>query len=296
VKSEHAVGGSILPELEEKAPSSLGVHAFWVVTRQLRRRLYTAMIPTAVLAVLSAMSAPADAQWFDVHTPNVPRLPDGKVNVNAPAPHTKDGKLDLSGIWEPNGLKYLLNIAADLKPSDIPMQPWAKQLVEERRANFGKDDPDSRCLPSGIPRKDAITSPYKIIQLPDEIVFLYESRTIFRQVFTDGRSLPKDPQPTWYGYSVGHWEGDTLVVESTGFNGKAWLDSAGHPITDALHLTEKFRRPDFGHMFIEITIDDPKAYTKPWTVTENPHYLADTELIEYICNENNRDVQHLVGK
>jgi hypothetical protein len=247
------------------------------------------------LALLCAVSLPLAAQW-EVKTPGVPRLPDGKPNLKAPAPKTADGKPDLSGIWEPNGIKYLINIAADLKPDDIPFKPEAAALYKERVQTFGKDDPDARCLPSGMPRKDAITSPYKIIQQPGEIVFLYESRTTFRQVFTDGRALPVDPQPTWDGYSVGHWEGDTLVVETRGMNGLTWLDSNGHPLSDAMHLTEKFRRPDFGHMEIEITIDDPKNYTKPWTVKENPHLLVDTDLIEYICNENEKDLKHFSSK
>ena len=127
-------------------------------------------------------------------------------------------------------------------------------------------------------------------------LILYESRTFFRQIFTDGRPLPKDPNPTWQGYSVGRWDGDTFVVESTGFNGKGWLDTNGHPVTDALHVTEKYRRQDFGHMDVEITIDDPKAYTKSWTIHENPELQPDTELIEYICEENNRDIGHFVGK
>jgi hypothetical protein len=247
------------------------------------------------LALLCAISLPLAAQW-EVKTPGIPRLPDGKPNMKAPAPKTADGKPDLSGIWEPNGIKYLINIAADLKPEDIPFKPEAAALYKERVQTFGKDDPDARCLPSGMPRKDAITSPYKIIQQPGEIVFLYESRTTFRQVFTDGRALPVDPQPTWDGYSVGHWEGDTLVVETRGMNGLTWLDSNGHPLSDAMHLTEKFRRPDFGHMEIEITIDDPKNYTKPWTVKENPHLLVDTDLIEYICDENEKDLKHFSSK
>ncbi len=247
------------------------------------------------LALLCAVSLPLAAQW-EVKTPGVPRLPDGKPNMNAPTPKTADGKPDLSGIWEPNGIKYLINIAADLKPQDVPFKPEAAALYKERVQTFGKDDPDARCLPSGMPRKDAITSPYKIIQQPGEIVFLYESRTTFRQVFTDGRPLPVEPQPTWDGYSIGHWDGDTLVVETRGMNGLTWLDSNGHPLSDAMHLTEKFRRPDFGHMEIEITIDDPKNYTKPWTVKENPHLLVDTDLIEYICNENEKDLKHFSSK
>jgi hypothetical protein len=246
------------------------------------------------LAIISVLTAAA--QWPTVKTPGIPRLANGQPNLTAPTPKTADGKPDLSGIWEPNGIKYLINIAADLKPADVPFTPEAQSLYKMRVETMGKDDPDARCLPSGMPRKDAITSPYKILQSPGLLVFLYESRTTFRQVFLDGRALPKDVQPTWDGYSVGHWEGDTLVVETTGMNGLTWLDSNGHPLSDAMRLTEKFKRPDFGHMEIEITIDDPKNYTRPWTVKENPHLLADTELIEYICNENEKDLKHFAGK
>jgi hypothetical protein len=223
-------------------------------------------------------------------------LANGQPNLAAPAPKMADGKPNLEGIWEPNGIKYLINIAADLKPEEVPFRPEAAAIYKMRRENNGKEDPDARCLPSGMPRKDAITSPYKILQSPGLIVFLYESRTTFRQVFMDGRAMPVNPQPSWDGYSVGHWEGDTLVVETRGMNGQTWLDSNGHPLSDAMHLTERFRRPDFGHMEIEITIDDPKMYTKPWTIKENPHLLADTELIEYVCTENEQDLKHLVGK
>jgi hypothetical protein len=246
--------------------------------------------------LLCAFAGAAMAQWSNVRTPGVPRLANGQPNLTAPAPKMADGKPNLEGIWEPNGIKYLINIAADLKAEDVPFKPEAAAIYKMRRENNGKEDPDARCLPSGMPRKDAITSPYKILQSPGLIVFLYESRTTFRQVFMDGRAMPVNPQPSWDGYSVGHWEGDTLVVETKGMNGQTWLDSNGHPLSDAMHLIEKFRRPDYGHMEIEITIDDPKMYTKPWTVKENPHLLTDTELIEYICNENEQDLKHLIGK
>jgi len=251
-----------------------------------------------ILALLACLALPLCAQWDNRKTPNVPRNADGSPNLKAPAPRTADGKVDLSGIWEPEGIKFLINIAADLKPGDIPFRPDYEQVYRQRKADLGKADPDARCLPTGYPRKDAITSPYKILQMPDLIVMLQESRTTFRQIFLDGRKLPVDPQPTWEGYAIGHWEGnDTLVVESSGYNGKAWLDSDGHPMTDALKLTERFTRPNFGTLNIEITIDDPKAYTKPWTVREHPHLLVDgTDLIESVCNENERDLVHLVGK
>jgi hypothetical protein len=246
------------------------------------------------LFVLAALSVPVSAQWLNYPTPGLPRTPDGKPNLSAPAPHKPDGKPDLSGIWLVPGLKYLINIAADLK--EVPFQPWAAAEYKRRVDTLGKDDPNNLCLPSVTPEKIAVTSPWKIVETPGLTMILYESRTIYRQIFTDGRALPKDPNPTWQGYSVGHWEGDTFVVESNGFNGRGWLDTNGHPTTDALHLIERYRRKDFGHLEIEITIDDPKAYAKPWTVTEVAALQPDTELLEYICEENNRDVGHFVGK
>ena len=245
------------------------------------------------MALLVA-ALPASAQWLDLPTKGIPRTKDGKADLNAPLPRKPNGQPDLSGIWLVPGLKYLINIAADLK--EVPFQPWAAAEYKKRMDNRGKDDPNNFCLPSIIPEKIAVTSPWKIVETPGVTIILYESRTIFRQIFTDGRALPKDPNPTWQGYSVGKWDGDTFVVETNGFNGKGWLDTNGHPVTDALHVTERYRRQDFGHMDVEITIDDPKAYTKPWTVHENAEYQPDTELLEYICEENNRDVGHFVGK
>jgi len=248
----------------------------------------------AIAAVLLAACSPAGAQWLHYPTRGIPRTPDGKPNLSAPAPRKPNGQLDLSGIWLVPGLKYLINIAADLK--DVPFQPWAEAEYKQRRETLGKDDPNNFCLPSGFPEKIAVTSPWKIVETPGLTIFLYESRTIYRQVLTDGRELPQDPNPTWQGYSVGRWEGDTFVVESNGFNGKGWMDTNGHPTTEALHLIERYHRTDFGHLEVEITIDDPKAYTKPWTVKEIAVYQPDTELLEYICEENNRDVGHFVGK
>ena len=247
-----------------------------------------------VLMVASLLSVGVAAQWLDHPTAGIPRLPNGKANLAAPAPRKPNGQPDLSGIWQVPGLKYLINIAADLK--DVPFQPWAEAAYKERVANFGKDDPNNRCLPSITPEKVAVTSPWKIVETPGITIVLYESRTIFRQIFTDGRPFPKDMQPAWQGYSVGKWDGDSFVVETKGFNDKGWLDTNGHPVTDALHVIERYTRKDFGHMDVAITIDDPKAYTRPWTVVEPAVYQPDTELIEYICEENNKDPQHIVGK
>jgi hypothetical protein len=245
-------------------------------------------------AFLMALSAPA--QWLKLTTPDVPRTADGKPNLTAPAPKLPDGKPDLSGIWNPNP-KYLRDLASDLKPGDVQMQPWAEAIFNERKTGRHADEePDGHCLPQGVPKIDAAPVPWKILQLPRETVILYEAFGQYRQIFMDGRELPKDPNPTWLGYSVGRWEGDALVVETAGFNGKAWLDMAGHPATESLHVTEKYRRKDFGHLEIEITIDDPGAYRKPWTVTENPSLMLDTELLEFVCNENEQDEKHLVVK
>jgi hypothetical protein len=250
-------------------------------------------IPVTLVLVAGLWVAVA-AQWIDHPTANIPRLPNGKANLSAPVPRKANGQPDLSGIWQVPGLKYLINIAADVK--DVPFQPWAAAAYKERVETFGKDDPNNRCLPSIIPEKIAVTSPWKIVELPGLTIVLYESRTIFRQIFTDGRTFPKDMNPSWQGYSVGKWDGDTFVVDSRGFNGKGWLDTNGHPVTEALHVIERYTRKDFGHMDVEITIDDPAAYTRPWTLVEPAVYQPDTELIEYICEENNKDAQHMVGK
>ncbi len=192
--------------------------------------------------------------------------------------------------------KYLQDIAADMKPGDVPYQPWAQTEFDARQGGArGKDDPAARCLP-GMPKLDALPYPFKIVETPGAVVILFEGFTIYRQIFTDGRALPKDPQPAWLGYSVGKWDGDTFVVDTIGINGSTWLDNAGRPHSDALHLIERFQRHDFGHMDILLTIDDPKAYTRPWTVKEDLRMLPDTELLEYICGENNKDYEHLTGK
>jgi len=249
-----------------------------------------------LLAIMILTGSPAVAQWTKVPRTPVPRTADGKPNLSAPAPRLPDGKPDFSGIWQPP-LGYVRNLAKDLKEEEVPFQPWAKALYDERTTGkFWKDDPDANCLPQGVPKLDTAPAPWKLIQFPDQVVILYEAFTQWRQIFMDGRKLPEDPNPTWLGYSVGRWEGNTLVVESSGFNGKAWLDQVGHPTTEKLRVTEKFRRKDFGHLEIEITIDDPGAYTKPWTVTEGPTLLVDSELLEFVCSENEQDIKHMVTK
>jgi len=249
------------------------------------------------VGVVGLVSAPVQAQWVKVPPPKIPRTADGKPNLSAPAPRLADGKPDLSGIWEQAaGGKYVQNIAADLKPEDVPFQPWAKALWDERKTGaHSREDQTAHCLPQGVPRINAAPPPWKIVQTPDFIVIVHEAFTLWRQIFLDGRQMAGDANPSWLGYSTGKWEGDTLVVDTRGFNGKAWIDQSGKPSTQALHVIERLHRRDFGHMDLQITIDDPKAYTKPWTVTQQVRLLPNTELMEDACNENNRDLEHLPG-
>ena len=256
------------------------------------------MVKICLVALLSVGvgAATARAQWLNYKIPGVPRTADGKVNLTAPVVRTPDGKPDLSGTWESRG--YFGNLGKDLKAGELQMLPWAEAQVKDNQTNLHKNDPMVACMPPGVPRVDlggsaGMPHPMKIVQTPTLVVLLYETSTnqTFRQVFLDGRPLPADPQPTWLGYSVGHWEGDTLVVESTGFNGRTWVDTgSGHPQTDAGRVTERFTRRDIGHMDIEITIDDPKAYLKPWRAKIPASLLPDSDLIETFC-ENERDIR-----
>jgi hypothetical protein len=246
----------------------------------------------AVVLVIPVLSATATAQWFNYPTPGIPRLADGKPNLSAPAPRAADGKPDLTGVWRGAGPIYRFNIAQDLKPEDI--QPWAEALFLQRVRDSRKDSPLARCLPVSVPFHDFFNLT-RIVQTPALIVMLYESpNSPHRTVFTDGRDLPKDPNPTWLGYSVGRWEGDTLVVTTAGFNDKGWLDSAGHPQTESLRVTERLHRRDFGHMDFDITIDDPKVFTRPFTIKTARVLAADTDLLEDVC-ENESDGRHLTG-
>ena len=233
-------------------------------------------------------------QWINLSLPNTPRTADGKANLYAPSPKASNGRPDFSGIWRAATSKYLFNITADI--GEAPFQPWAAELYKRRSDSLGKDRPSERCIPHGIPDGMLVpNSPFKIVQTPGEMVILYEEFNHFRQIFTDGRGFPPETSPSWFGYSIGRWDGDTFVAETTGFNDQSWFDDPGHPHSDALRVTEQFRRPDFGHMTVEVTIDDPKAYTKPWSVKIPFNLLPDTELIESIC-ENERDHAHIVGK
>jgi hypothetical protein len=277
-----------------------------------------------VIPVVVAIALPITAQWPAYPKRGVPRTAAGQPDLTAPAPRTADGKPDLSGIWDngrntnaaqrgargadlntapaargaaaanagpPNATFF--NVGAGFSDG-LPFQPWAAELVKKRMADNSKDNPDAHCLPMGLMQFHTHSQPRKIIQTPDVILIIYEANSGLRQIFTDGRPLPgKDAEPWWYGYSAGKWEGDTLVVETAGFIDNLWLDVRGSPLTSAGKVTERFRRPNYGNLEIEITVDDPKAYTKPWTVKLNQRIFSDTELIEFICEE--RDATHYVG-
>jgi hypothetical protein len=262
--------------------------------RRLPTRIRLPRAAAIVTAFAVFLSTGASAQWLSYPAPGIPRTPDGKPNLVAPTPRTADGKPDLSGIWSgPGAGSYDRNIARDLKPADI--QRWAEALYQQRVVNEGKDSPRASCLPDPFVYYHAVDVA-RIVQTPGLIVMLYQGTTnsVHRTIFTDGRKLPVDPNPTWMGYSVGHWEDDTLVVETAGFNDRGWLDIEGHPHSDALHITERFHRRDFGHMDLQITIDDPKTFTRPFSLQMPQKLTPDTDLIESVC-ENDRSVPHMLG-
>ena len=265
------------------------------------------------------------AQWFKYPTPGAPRTSNGEVDLSAPAPRLANGKPDLSGVWmtgdppcgggvggptELNKLKQLappsqkcpirgatmsrqgFNMGVDL-PGGLPYQPWLAALVRERTANLAIDDLHIKCLPDTFLRAYGLPHYLKFVQTPNLLVMLNEMNGVYRQVFTDGRPLPNDPNPSWQGYSSATWSGDTLVVDTIGFRDDIWIDWDGSVITEEAKLHERIRRPDFGHLEIEVTVDDPKAYTKPWTVTLRQQFAPDTELIDEICAENEKFSKHL---
>jgi hypothetical protein len=244
--------------------------------------------------ILCALSVSLSAQWPNRPSPGIPRTPDGKPDLSAAAPRTPDGKPDLSGVWMVKNSGSLFYITSPLKPEE--MLPWAAALYQQRADNFRNDTDGIRCLPPGPKAGIGVGNiPMKIVQTPGLVVVLYEYQTIYRQFFTDGRGLPEDPNPTWMGYSVGHWEGDTLLVTTAGYNDRTTLDLAGHPHSQSLRLTERYHRRDAGHLDLQVTFDDPKAYTRPWTLPIEFDLIPDGQLIEYVC-ENERDKPHLVGK
>jgi hypothetical protein len=259
---------------------------------------------TVALFILLAPAA-ARAQWLHYPTPGVPRQADGTPNLTAPAPRTADGKPDLGGVWQlqapPCGkdgcADYMagpefINLGTTLS-GGLPYQPWAAELVKQRSAALGRDDPVAFCRPAGAVRILTFPPYRKFLQLPGLFVILSERDVTFRQVFLDGRALPVDPTPTPNGYSTGRWEGDTLVVETNGLRDGTWLDRNGSPLSGAARMTERFRRVDYGHIKIDLTMDDPKTYTKPWTVTLTQNIIVDGDLLDYHCNDNERDAAHV---
>jgi hypothetical protein len=267
--------------------------------------LFLALTPAGLLA-----------QWPAYPTPGVPKTADGKQNLTGPAPRTPEGRPDLSGVWQyqrPPGspapaapttqgsndiiplsvrTSQFWNLGASFKDG-LPFQPWAAELHRQRVATNSKDNPDAHCMPLGVMQLHTHGQPRKMVQTPGVIVIIYEANAGIRQIFTDGRPQPTDVEPWWFGYSTGKWEGDTLVVETTHLRDLGWLDVEGSTITETGRIIEHFRRADYGHLEIEVTIDDPKAYTKPWTVTVHQRIMQDTELIEFICQENDKDGPHL---
>jgi hypothetical protein len=309
---------------------------------------------TLAFTASAVATAPLYAQWPTFSPPGIPRTPDGKVDLKAPAPRLPDGKPDLSGVWEtapcpdcappvidglsptpgsgqaaaqgraaappaaaaagrgngpgaggpgggrgrgnPFARNVFGNVGGSTPEGEAPYQPWAKELVQKRAADNSKDNPDAHCLPMGIMQMDSHPYPKKIIQAPNEVLMIYEgSGTTVREIFTDGRPLPKkeDVEPWWNGYSVGHWEGDTLVVETTGLMDDGWLDVRGSPLTSAAKLTERIRRLNYGYLEIKVTIDDPKAYTKPFDAIVYSRIMPTAQLSEFVCID--KDAQHYIG-
>jgi hypothetical protein len=278
------------------------------------------LVGRIVLGILVAVvTTTVSAQWPKYTTPDVPRQADGQPNLTAPAPRTADGKVDFSGIWEivfgggggrgrgaaptpapppdPNAIPVSQFFEVAGRGYPLPLQPWAAELKKKRMADNSKDNPDVWCLPIGLMQYHNHPQPRQIVQTKNLMLITYESNYGLRYIYMDGRPAPNnDPTPWWFGYSRGWWEGDTLVVETTNFRGDeraGWLDVNGSPYTEALKMTERFRRPNFGTLEIDITIDDPKAYTKPFTVRVNQKIMVDSEMIEFVCNENEKSTEHI---
>jgi len=295
------------------------------------RRRYEALVSVAFV-ILGTPLTPAHlaAQWLKYPTAGVPRKADGKVDMTAPSPRMADGKPDFSGIWttgdpfdrrgrglsspkdlpgpkdsqrsqaaqspgDPSGIfgsRQMANIGIDL-PGGLPYQPWLAAISKKRTDDLAKDDPHIRCLPDNFLRAYGMPHLLKFVHTPGLLVMLNEMNAGYRQVFTDARPLPEDPNPSWQGYSSGKWSGDTLVIDTIGLRDDTWIDWNGSVLTQAAKVREQMRRPDFGHLEIQVTVDDPKAYTKPWTVTLTQRIVVDTELIDEVCVENEQSLQHL---
>jgi hypothetical protein len=267
----------------------------------------------ALLVVAVAVATPASAQWLKHRTADIPRGADGKPDLSAPAPRMLDGKPDFSGMWitAPGnalpcggglvecGIELAMsreggNMGASV-PGGLPYQPWAAAVVKKNMAASARDDPHGMCLPDTFLRAYGLPHIVKFVQTPRLLVALEEYNAMYRQIFLDGRALPNDPNPAWNGYSVGRWEADTLVVDSIGFRDDLWLDFRGSPLTSAGRVRERITRPDFGHLNVEVTVDDPKAYTRPWTVTLRQQIIVDTEINDEICLENEKFMRRQHG-
>ena len=283
------------------------------------------MLRRTIVAVMLCVGAGASAhaQWINHPAQGIPRTKDGKPNLSAPTPRGTGGKPDLSGVWSTDPTpfeemerlfgdlkpfavpgddprtftKYFLNIFADFRPEDVPFRPEAAEAFRRHLETTTADQaPTARCFPAGVPMGDLLPLPRRVIHVPGLLAILYEGINPQRLIYTDGRKLLDQPQPVWMGYSVGKWDGDTFVVDTIGINEQTWMDNAGRPHSDALHTVERYRRGAFGTMDVTLTIDDPKAYTRPWTVNDSPSRLVvGQDLLEYVCAENNRDVEHLSG-
>jgi hypothetical protein len=282
------------------------------MTKTIRVRLTRSVLVALTVAGLFAATPPLAAQWLKYPTAGIPRLPDGKLNMTSPTPRTADRKPDLSGLWLTDDAmpcarssaggdfidcgvelpfsRYGLNIGMGV-PGGLPYRPGVAEIVKKRTADQSKDDPHARCLPDTFIRSYGLPHLQKFVQVPGLLVMLDEDNANYRQVFTDGRPLPDDPVPAWNGYSSGRWEGDTLVIDSNGFRDDLWLDIAGNFIGSGAKVRERIRRPDFGHLQIEVTVDDPKTYTKPWTIALKQRFVADTDLVDEICLENEKSSQ-----
>lgn len=269
------------------------------------------MVPMRTITFATLLAIPVAAQWINLPTPGIPRLANGKPDLNAPAPKTVAGKPDFSGMWIPRDIlpcdvkergvqcvelpltPQVINFAAGLKDG-LPYQPWAADLVKKRADDVAFIDPHVHCMPPNFPRAWAFPETEKIFQNATELVVLHEYNASYRQIFMDGRKLPEEMLPTWNGYSVAHWEGDTLVVESAGYRDDSWLDTRGNFFSNAARVTERIRRPNFGSLDIDVTVNDPKVFTKAWTVSLHQRPLLDTEMIDFYCQDNNKDPQHMV--
>jgi hypothetical protein len=264
-------------------------------------------VPVLLIITILGAPAPGLGQWVHYPTVAVPRKADGSPNLTAQAPRLPDGKPDFSGIWhtavinrcdpktgqfcgsEIGGSPLALDIGRDL-PGGLPYQPWAAELVKQR---FSKDDPHVRCLPDNPPRTWVMPHLTKAVHTPHLLVLLYEVNAMYRQIFIDGRPLPNDPNPSWNGYSTATWDRDTLVIRTTGFRDDLWIDMRGAPMTSAATMIERLRRPNYGTLQVEITVDDPKVYTRPWTASMTQEIMLDTELIDEVCLENEKSWQHM---